>query len=228
MSFQSWFWVRFWWVVVAGLSLVWYAVLRVVIVKSSVAELSAVLASLLTHGEYAPLVKFIRILGSSGDADSLYLGSSELVRKAENAFAFLDSRTESVLSLLYLHFRYVHLLLWPIELCAEYAFDCVPKVSAFTDVRNIYSVSVYGVVACSWLYDARAMFAPRNVPKLESKDKEKGKVVSIIQKADADTCNVRTDCILVAILWFVVTFVPISGVQHTIIPSSFFIWLCIF
>lgn len=29
----------------------------------------------------------------------------------------------------YLHFRYFYLLVWPTSLCAEYAFDCIPKVS---------------------------------------------------------------------------------------------------
>jgi hypothetical protein len=71
-----------------------------------------------------------------------YLGDSELIRKAENPFAFLESE-EKKFSLFYLHFRYFYILLWPSTLCAEYAFDCIPKVSNIKDFRNLYSIGLY-------------------------------------------------------------------------------------
>lgn len=71
-----------------------------------------------------------------------YLGDSELIRKAENPFAFLEHK-EKIFSLFYLHFRYFYILLWPSTLCAEYAFDCIPKVSNINDFRNLYSIGLY-------------------------------------------------------------------------------------
>ena len=79
---------------------------------------------------------------NSGIGGSLYLGTSDLIRRAENPFAFLGGR-EKALSLVYLHFRYLYVLLWPRQLSAEYAFDCIPKVSSLDDPRNAYGLVVY-------------------------------------------------------------------------------------
>ncbi|CAM9161923.1 unnamed protein product, partial [Ectocarpus fasciculatus] len=100
----------------------------------------------------------------------------------ENPFAFLNTAQERVLSLVYLHFRYILVLVWPLQLSAEYAFDCIPKVSDISDWRNVYSFSTYALVAAVGLYSLHSMI----------------------------------DGLLVAICWFIVTFVPMSGVFLTL------------
>ena len=52
------------------------------------------------------------------ESSSLYLGDSELIRRAENPFRFLHG-IEKIFSYAYLHFRYCSLLLLPWQLCAE-------------------------------------------------------------------------------------------------------------
>merc|ERR1711871_1076770 len=86
-------------------------------------------------------------LFSGGDStvmNSVYLESSQLIRKAENPFSFL-SGTEKALSLMYLHFRYMYVLLLPIQLCPEYAFDCIQSLSTIFDIRFLYVGLTYGI-----------------------------------------------------------------------------------
>ena len=73
---------------------------------------------------------------------SFYLDNSELIRKAENPFCFLTGK-EKILSYVYLHWRYLFLLLVPWNLCAEYAFNCIPPVTKFWDPRMIFPVVMY-------------------------------------------------------------------------------------
>lgn len=78
----------------------------------------------------------------SSPNNAIYLDNSELIRKAENPFTFLKGQ-ERYLSYMYLHFRYFYLLFFPMLLCAEYAFNCIPSVPNLLDIRNFYSLSVY-------------------------------------------------------------------------------------
>jgi hypothetical protein len=76
----------------------------------------------------------------------VYLESSDLIRKAENPFAFL-SGAELVFSILYLHYRYMTALVYPATLCAEYSFDCIPSVKTVWDARLWLAVSMYLALA---------------------------------------------------------------------------------
>jgi Domain of unknown function (DUF1736) len=71
-----------------------------------------------------------------------YLGDSKFIRKAENSYAFLVGR-EKLLSLMYLHYRYFYQLILPYSLCAEYSFDCIPKVTSLDDPRFFLSLGLY-------------------------------------------------------------------------------------
>eukprot|EP00602_Paraphysomonas_sp_CaronLab_P007303 CAMPEP_0185035494 /NCGR_PEP_ID=MMETSP1103-20130426/26972_1 /TAXON_ID=36769 /ORGANISM="Paraphysomonas bandaiensis, Strain Caron Lab Isolate" /LENGTH=963 /DNA_ID=CAMNT_0027572601 /DNA_START=413 /DNA_END=3304 /DNA_ORIENTATION=- len=133
---------------------------------------------------------FPSILGETGRSTaSFYLDESQLIRKAENPFAFLD-REEKVLSLLYLHFRYFFLLLWPIELSAEYAFDCIPKVSDWHDNGN-YRV-----------YNACAMYAFLFAVG----------VWGFYRMVYRPPSRVRSEAVLISLMFLVVPFIPASGV----------------
>ena len=106
----------------------------------------------------------------SSPNNALYLDNSELIRKAENPFTFLKGQ-ERYLSYIYLHFRYFYLLVLPIQLCAEYAFNCIPSVPNLLDIRNLYSFSMYialfVLVACCLI----SVFNRPNRIMKKSKDK---------------------------------------------------------
>lgn len=83
------------------------------------------------------------------DISSFYLDDSALIRKAENPFAFLHGQ-EKVLSLMHLHVRYLMLLLWPVQLSPEYAFNCIPSVASWQDegrYRAVVAVAMYASIA---------------------------------------------------------------------------------
>lgn len=80
-----------------------------------------------------------------------YLGESKLLRKAENPFSLLHGN-EKTYSLMYLHFRYFYQLLWPTSLCAEYAFDCIPKISSPMDPRFLTTLGLYFFLVFSFFY----------------------------------------------------------------------------
>ena len=97
-----------------------------------------------TFKSYFPVVVYSGdIITADTPAKSWFLGNSGLIRKTENAYAFLTG-SEKLLSLFYLHFRYLYQLLWPARLVAEYTYNCIPKVSSFDDKRNVYSIAMYG------------------------------------------------------------------------------------
>ena len=79
------------------------------------------------------------------------LEHSELIRKAENPFAFL-SGLPRVLSLNYLQAKYAELLLFPTTLCCEYSFNCIPAVESFSDPRNLGSLVLDIVMVLLLLY----------------------------------------------------------------------------
>jgi hypothetical protein len=187
VPWRPWLRARVWWVAVAGVSLAWYAVLRVVIVKSDIVELAGAVGLVLTGsgggggggggaGAADRLQSALRLWGAAlgGEAGDLYLGDSELIRRAENPFAFLDTRAEKVLSFMYLHFRYVYVLVWPAELSAEYAFDCIRKVSALWDPRNLGSLAAYGGVALAGLYEAGRLFCAARQANRPRRDRDRG------------------------------------------------------
>lgn len=198
-SMRSWLRVRGLWITVSGLSLCLYGLLRVAIVRTDVVQLAESVYDLAIERSPAALHHLLGLWSSAaGETDSLYLGSSELIRKAENPFAFLNTAQERVLSLVYLHFRYILVLVWPLQLSAEYAFDCIPKVSDISDWRNVYSFSTYALVAAVGLYSLHSMmFAPRATGTPAGRG-----------------AAGRSDGLLVAICWFIVTFVPMSGVRE--------------
>ena len=99
---------------------------------------------------------------------SLFLGSSELIRRAENPFSFLTGWPK-IFSYLYLHFRYFFLLVWPKDLCSEYAYNCIPAVETWTDYRNIYSFLMYFGLICT-IIKSILLLAPQKGDELESHD----------------------------------------------------------
>jgi Domain of unknown function (DUF1736) len=81
-------------------------------------------------------------IGITSRVSKSYLSESKFIRKAENSFAFLVGREKS-LSYMYLHFRYFYQLVLPHSLCAEYSFDCIPKVTSLQDPRFFLSLGFY-------------------------------------------------------------------------------------
>lgn len=69
------------------------------------------------------------------------LQHSQLIRKAENPFAFLTG-WDWIRSVNYLQAKYAQLLFFPSELCAEYSFDCIPAVVSWMDPRNALSLAL--------------------------------------------------------------------------------------
>jgi protein O-mannosyl-transferase len=74
------------------------------------------------------------------------LQHSQLLRKAENPFVFLNGTTW-VMSVGYLQAKYAQLLVWPVELCAEYSFNCIPAVESIADPRNASTLFVCLLIA---------------------------------------------------------------------------------
>jgi hypothetical protein len=97
-----------------------------------------------------------RFMGAFSKA---YLGESQLIRRAENPYAFLETRTEKILSYMHLHYRYFMLLVYPKEQCAEYAYDCIPKVTSLADDRNTLSFGLYGGFVAATLLGLLLMVA---------------------------------------------------------------------
>jgi hypothetical protein len=47
----------------------------------------------------------------------------------------------------YLHWRYFLLLLWPVNIGADYSFDCIPLVSDAGDARMFAAYALYAAAA---------------------------------------------------------------------------------
>lgn len=134
---------------------------------------------------------------------SFYLDQSQLIRRAENPFAFLNGTTEKYYSFSYLHFRYMYLLLYPEDLCAEYAFNCIPKVSAWEDDRAKYPLIMYGVLLLIALHGVYHIWKhARTKPG----------------KSDSDESNIEDSVSplgsLISLMFMVIPFIPASGVCH--------------
>lgn len=61
----------------------------------------------------------------------------------ENPIAFAETRTIRALSMAHLHARYAGLLLAPVQLSADWSFDCIPLVESLSDPRNLLSLALY-------------------------------------------------------------------------------------
>lgn len=152
---------------------------------------------------------------SSSTYSSFYLDQSQLIRRAENPFAFLDNTTEKIFSFSYLHFRYMYLLLYPQDLCAEYAFNCIPKVSTWEDdgrYRARFPLLVYVALLFIGFYGLHCVWRhTRGQQQLSSKDK---KVMNIHL---LDTFHPLG--ILISLMFLVIPFIPASGVRSLTLVS---------
>ena len=167
---------------------------------------------------------------SAPGGSGVYLESSDLIRKAENPFAFLHG-TELVLSLMYLHFRYMLALLFPVLLCAEYSFDCIPSVKSLYDGRFWQALGMYLLLMGLVLLGIRtATEAPPPAPSLLGIKKEEvhgkktgdnshgrrardSKIISSFSPPLSSQAEVLKHTALIhALVWMAVSFVPASGV----------------
>ena len=155
------------------------------------------------------------VVTSSVDTSSFYLDDSALIRKAENPFAFLQGQ-EKVLSLMYLHFRYFFLMVWPVQLSPEYAFNCIPSVASWEDDGNYRAV--YGIVTYVSIFVTALC----------------GFGVMIIRGGGISRSNSSKDilnsapsghAILVSVMLMVIPFIPAAGVSYIKISCSQALWL---
>lgn len=65
--------------------------------------------------------------------------------QVENPIPFADSILTRGLSTAYLHSRYAALLIFPVQLSADWS--CIPLVEGFDDPRNAASAALYAVLA---------------------------------------------------------------------------------
>ena len=149
---------------------------------------------------------------------AIFLEQSELIRKAENPFAFLHGQ-EYVLSMMYLHFRYLYLLLWPDPLCAEYSFDCIPKVSSTVDVRNLYSLASYLTLLsflCTGLWEVMSNIRLMKTSEStfsscrNSSNESADDVPMVILPPDSVSAD--ASALGQVTLWLLLSFLPASGV----------------
>lgn len=161
-----------------------------------------------------------------------YLGSSELLRRAENPFAFLHGLPK-VLSTLHLYVRYVGVLLWPAEQAPEYSFDCIPAVQGWEDPRNLWAAALVlaVVLAVGWsivrAYKMEYAAAMRDAVG-EGRDPAADPAVGSASSApsaapssaaaDAPLTSTETSAyqLIDALLWLLVAFLPASGIVFTL------------
>ena len=174
------------WVCMSLVILVLYVALRIAIIAFNPVEVA------MTEGILPLLVRTINAVQSEEVRRSVFLERSELIRRAENPFAALVG-TEKLLSMAYLHFRYLALLLWPYPLSAEYSFDCIPKVSEVSDLRNLQSLATYCSILLALGIGLGGILRPEIKPE-----------------GTRNTLNAEIFLILLG--WLVISFVPASGV----------------
>jgi hypothetical protein len=137
-------------------------------------------------------------LTSAADVSSFYLDDSALIRKAENPFAFLQGQ-EKVLSLMYLHFRYFFLMVWPVDLSPEYAFNCIPSVATIEDdgnYRAVLAMVMYVCIVLAAFYGLYSMVFKKKY--LQSKNEEG---------------YLSDHALLLSVILMVVPFIPAAGVR---------------
>ena len=64
-------------------------------------------------------------------------------RNLENPIAFAPTRLARGLSCAHLHAQYLFLLLYPINLSADYSFNAIPIVDSIGDIRNLHTIMAY-------------------------------------------------------------------------------------
>eukprot|EP01041_Mallomonas_annulata_P002741 gene2741-5402_t len=195
------------WIACALLSVVGYTFMRMITATYDIVELfSEIKKTPYDNWSITNKINWINALlqqhqGSIGG--SLYLGKSELIRKAENPFAFLTG-TERMFSIAYLHFRYMFVMIYPKDLSAEYAFDCISKVSDIHDVRNIYTLMTYGSLLIGIGIGLVCVLFPRR--QLSSP--------LPLSSSSSKYITLNPTAILIALIWLVVPFLPASGVSE--------------
>lgn len=109
--------------------------------RNSGCSLIAVLLRLVLLGSCAAGYALMRLLlmrppGAPISFAAATLSSSELIRRAENPLAFVTDRWLWFLSCLRVNAEYVRLLVWPVRLCIEYSFDCIPMAKSYSLTDN--------------------------------------------------------------------------------------------
>jgi tetratricopeptide (TPR) repeat protein len=70
--------------------------------------------------------------------------------------------SERWLTYAYIHARYAWLLLWPVKLCADYAYLSIPLVQSVADPRNLATLACYGgligMVVVTWRSPRRQFY----------------------------------------------------------------------
>jgi hypothetical protein len=69
--------------------------------------------------------------------------------QVENPIPFAASLLTRRLSIGYLHARYAALLVLPVQLSADWSFDCIPLVTHLWDPRNAATLILYSTL--TWL-----------------------------------------------------------------------------
>jgi hypothetical protein len=85
------------------------------------------------------------------------LGGKTLVQQwriVDNHLPFLPTRAARGLSVAHAHWRFIYLLLWPVQLCADWNYACIPPVSSARDPRNSGAAALY-LAAAACLLAAR-------------------------------------------------------------------------
>jgi hypothetical protein len=170
--------------------------------------------NMLQHLLLAPIMSLRHVIttASSGDVDtassttsadisSFYLDDSALIRRAENPFAFLHGQ-EKVLSLLYLHFRYFFLMVWPVQLSPEYAFNCIPSVTSIEDEGNyraVLAIVMYVFIAIAALYGYWRMILHGSFPQV-----------------GGGGSGLSGHAVLVSVMLMVIPFIPAAGVRASV------------
>lgn len=155
------------------------------------------------------------------DLSSAYLSDSQLIRNAENPFAFLHGK-EKAMSLMYLHFRYFWVMLWPDEQSAEYSFNCIPKVSTSKDPRFVTTCIFYGLLLGAGLYGIVRLASATTVqgnPKTKTSTSEVTSGTAPPESLEHDIASEDTDyfsysptALLDSLMWMIIPFIPAAGV----------------
>lgn len=210
---RTWVAVQWVWILAAVLSVAGYTFFRMVTASYDLVPLvDTLLSTSLKDINTSEVLTWVRTLLDShqgGVGGDLYLGKSELIRKAENPFAFLVGN-ERALSLAYLHFRYFFVLLWPQQLSAEYAFDCIPKVSSTSDPRNVLTAMLYLGLIVAILVGIVCTLFPKSASFEADSEDEDGPILSSTPSAGRTMLN--PSALLISLIWLVVPFIPASGV----------------
>jgi hypothetical protein len=104
---------------------------------------------------------------------------------------------------MYLHFRYFFLMVWPVQLSPEYAFNCIPSVATLEDEGNyraVFATGMYVSIIVTALYGFWSMIL-RGGGALTS----------------TSGSGLSGHAILVSVMLMVVPFIPAAGVSCLVI-----------